>query len=556
MKLLTHMLCFYKRRIYISLSCRLMIGKILSNNPHIIVWGGENMAGVRMTFFREKLLNYKAVLHVGNEGIANVLSVKMINPMQTSFDKDVLYVGHVDELDSDIIKNSPANFLFAGNSVKASQIYNENVNNIISVAENVELNKLYLEAQDIMSQFTKWALKLYEAYLQDKGLDRILSIGSEYINNPIQVIDTGFKLIAGTSTPKVDDPIWTASEKNGYAPLSHISYLKSERFIEKVHKSKMPVYVHPSMHKYGLLISNIAIDGNVLGHVAVLEFSRPFAESDIDSILLLTEVVTSELQKSKVIRNSKTFAFENFISDLLFGNLKDEKYIEERTKALGWNIQGEQVVLTICAGADSIENTPFPSYRNVIERLIPNSRSMLLSDHLIFIAGIKSESPLSEASLIGLKDLLKENQLKCGVSRSFQHLSGLRKFYDQALKSIELGRKLDNQEVMYFYDDLAIYHLMDIRKNNLDTKELCSPALLKLIDYDHKNKTHYAHTLYTYLSNALDLTLSAERLFIHHNTMRFRIEKIQKLLNLDLKNGDVLFNLMLSFKVLKFNGDY
>ncbi|NTV89265.1 MAG: PucR family transcriptional regulator [Clostridiales bacterium] len=328
-----------------------------------------------------------------------------------------------------------------------------------------------------------------------------------------------------------------------------------ERFIEKVHKSKEPIFVHPSIHKYTLLMSNIILEEKILGHMAVLEYERPFEESDIDLLKQLTEIVSSELLKNKVFRNSKGLAFENFITDLLYGKIKDPRFIEERIKSLGWELQDCQYLMLIKAEQENLENTPFPNFREMLESLVPYSKSVIYFDHLLLIVSRKKEKmPLTGDSLSELSVFLRNNQLKCGISRPFEHLEDIRKHYEQSLKSIDLGTNIKREDVIYIYDDYVVYHVLDACKEKLDLVDICCPVVMDLIEYDRKNKTHYTLTLYTYLTQALNLTVSAEMLFIHHNTMRFRIEKIQKILNLDLNNGNILFHLLLSFKALEFAG--
>ncbi len=513
------------------------------------------MAGIRMVAFWEKLRKYDANIYIGDEGNTRVTSVKMLQKGQTSFKPDILYIGDLETLGMDTVVEGPANFLILGEKVKNMMLYQAGKNNILSVSKNTDFISAFNDVQEVMAVYMNWNIQLHDAFIKGKGLDTILNIGYELLGNPIQVIDTSFKLIAGTKDRAVDDPVWEASNKNGFAPYAMVSQLKVERFIEKVHKSKEPIFVHPSIHKYTLLMSNIILEDKILGHMAVLEYERPFEESDIDLLKQLTEIVSSELLKSKIFRNSKGLAFENFITDLLYGKIKDPRLIDERIKALGWELQDCQYIMTIKAEQENLDNTPFPNFREMLENLVPYSKSVIYFDHLLLILNRKKDRfPLTDESLNELTTFLRNNQLKCGISRPFNNIGDIRKHYEQSLKSIDLGSNIKPADVVYIYDDYVIYHVLDTCKEKLDLISICSPVVLDLIEYDRKNKTHYALTLYTYLIQALNLTASAETLFIHHNTMRFRIEKIQKILNLELNDGNILFHLLLSFKALEYSG--
>ncbi|MCD6363965.1 MAG: helix-turn-helix domain-containing protein [Synergistetes bacterium] len=44
---------------------------------------------------------------------------------------------------------------------------------------------------------------------------------------------------------------------------------------------------------------------------------------------------------------------------------------------------------------------------------------------------------------------------------------------------------------------------------------------------------------------------SAEELHLHRNTMRYRLDRIREILGVSLENGETLFNLYLSIKILR-----
>ena len=59
-----------------------------------------------------------------------------------------------------------------------------------------------------------------------------------------------------------------------------------------------------------------------------------------------------------------------------------------------------------------------------------------------------------------------------------------------------------------------------------------------LMDYDDANKTDYLRTLEIYFQEKESLPQAAERMFIHANTLRNRLKKIQAVLGVDLSRAD------------------
>jgi DNA-binding PucR family transcriptional regulator len=63
------------------------------------------------------------------------------------------------------------------------------------------------------------------------------------------------------------------------------------------------------------------------------------------------------------------------------------------------------------------------------------------------------------------------------------------------------------------------------------------------------HKTELYPTLSVYLENNGNITVTAEKLFIHPNTLRYRINKIEKLLKTDLSNFESIVELSIAYKI-------
>ena len=82
----------------------------------------------------------------------------------------------------------------------------------------------------------------------------------------------------------------------------------------------------------------------------------------------------------------------------------------------------------------------------------------------------------------------------------------------------------------------------------------CHPALSILNRYDVQNKTELYHTLDVFLRCDGILKDAADALYIHRNSLRYRMERIQELTGVDLTDGSVRFLLQMSFQIDRFTG--
>ena len=91
--------------------------------------------------------------------------------------------------------------------------------------------------------------------------------------------------------------------------------------------------------------------------------------------------------------------------------------------------------------------------------------------------------------------------------------------------------------------------------SSLEEKDLLQyshPALNILRKYDHEHKGELYKTLQVFIDHQSQMIKTAESLFIHRNSLSYRINKIIKLTGLDLSNNEEVFRLSYGFKVEKF----
>ena len=74
--------------------------------------------------------------------------------------------------------------------------------------------------------------------------------------------------------------------------------------------------------------------------------------------------------------------------------------------------------------------------------------------------------------------------------------------------------------------------------------------LKPLLDYDLKHGTELVKTLEVYFNNCRNSVNTASDLFIHRNTLLYRLEQISKILDLDLNNNEQVLIIQLALKAL------
>lgn len=87
--------------------------------------------------------------------------------------------------------------------------------------------------------------------------------------------------------------------------------------------------------------------------------------------------------------------------------------------------------------------------------------------------------------------------------------------------------------------------------NAIDVSGMLHPAIEIIRNYDQKNQSNLLHTLDVYLLNDCNAQHCGRLLFLHRNSLVYRIRRIQDIAGIDLSDPDERSYLRLSFLLWK-----
>jgi len=134
-----------------------------------------------------------------------------------------------------------------------------------------------------------------------------------------------------------------------------------------------------------------------------------------------------------------------------------------------------------------------------------------------------------------------------GIGTPARHLRELADRYKEALISIDVGKVFDAEKTIISYESLGIGRLI----YKLPTT-LCEIFLSEVFKRN-PIETLDQETLFTidkFFENSLNVSETSRKLFVHRNTLVYRLEKIKKITGLDLREFDhaIIFKVALMVK--------
>jgi GAF domain-containing protein len=225
---------------------------------------------------------------------------------------------------------------------------------------------------------------------------------------------------------------------------------------------------------------------------------------------------------------------------------------EARARAAGCDLDRPHVFIharPVAAGDDP------RSWPEVAERVETRLRTLeagaLVDPGRDALRGLLPLPARAQAGDVGaLRELAASEGVAIGMSAVRSGGEGAPESLRQAQDAGAIARALAPGGGALAYEGLGAYrYLVHLALDDAPHDRLCE-AVERLLDYDERRETQLLGTLEQYLADRRVGTTTARKLFIHANTLRQRLDRIQKLTELDLATEDLL-SLELAVKLVR-----
>lgn len=140
------------------------------------------------------------------------------------------------------------------------------------------------------------------------------------------------------------------------------------------------------------------------------------------------------------------------------------------------------------------------------------------------------------------------NDVYLGISYTASKIEDYYICYKQALQTLHIVSERFPKKGFMSFDRLGSYTVLYNIEDSFVVRGFFEKYLKPLLDYGDKGKDLF-DTLRIYLNWNGNLKDTAEALFIHRNSLKYRLEKITDLLDIEITDAEERFNLMLAYKL-------
>jgi DNA-binding PucR family transcriptional regulator len=119
----------------------------------------------------------------------------------------------------------------------------------------------------------------------------------------------------------------------------------------------------------------------------------------------------------------------------------------------------------------------------------------------------------------------------------------------EAGQALELARRLDIADRPLAFEHLGVYRILLDGGGSQHRRDFVEGALGPLTRHDCEHSTQLVTTLRAYVAADYNANETARRLYVHPNTLAYRLRTIRRLLGGDPARGDLRLTVELAFKL-------
>lgn len=333
-------------------------------------------------------------------------------------------------------------------------------------------------------------------------------------------------------------------------------YMNFDYFMNKVHYTTLKnsqSYSHLSV-----LIPNLT---HGTYELIIHEVDHSLKSSDFMVIENAVSFLQMELLKKYALSQNQFHRNNNLVTDLLHGRIYNQDEIDEVLELLHIKKELYYQVMQVQIkdynqlrkkGSKWAENIIY-SIRSEFKNVWKNCAFLEKEDRISFLYNLSDHDvPYTVDKVRELMDrILRDDTLpKFYYQASISTLSDKRsipKINNEVLDIRKILHLFHKPNIILHYDDLGIYKILLASNNLEDMNRFISPTILAF----KNDYPDLMDTLECFLNNNQNYANTAQKMYLHPKTIKYRIEKIQTILNFDFEDAEAILHAQIATRIFK-----
>ena len=429
---------------------------------------------------------------------------------------------------------------------------------VLRVRECGDIFEIYNEVAEIFAFYQGWSAQVYQGALERRSIRELFELLNLVTPNPWYLADSSFRISVIRKDQDMEEmsAIWRYQYSQRHLPIHVILALAENGGLERMNKRRHAFIPPKEPFVIPFVCKTLFSPKGILGHFYIVcMYSQP-SDYEIEIAEFFGNVLNELLARDNAYLPTQGRFYDDYLIDLIEGKeFENEEVLEEVFRIFSWLPEDRFFIVALKGyGKDSDEKTVNGLEIHLLEKLYI-CRAFLYHDDIVVIFNF-SKTKRARA-VYGIeefeKDILSVLQDfggKAGYSEPMDGIAGFRElngYYHQAAIALEFALEKGGKIALCGYADIAVRYIGRALSACIPSRLIYHQGLCTLRAYDEANNTDLYETLRQYLNCGQNTTQTARVLYIHRNSLMYRLEKIWQLTELDLSDPEVRIRLMLSF---------
>ena len=310
----------------------------------------------------------------------------------------------------------------------------------------------------------------------------------------------------------------------------------------------------------------VIYDGECIGLIGLVGAPEEIKQS-IKTAQLVLQLMLDRKKASdelKLISKDK----KAFLLRLLQGQYGSPEWIKERADTYKIDLSRPRYVLTVQINLEKFDEKSPLELSQIKETMHRAIRSIFFEQEDLLYEYDTGETVLPTAGkhldasqrrrqiekaaarlYAELREQCKVSAL-IGVSEECGDYTGIPLALRQGRMAAEIGAKTENGEGLYFYSQMRLGRI--VASFSPEIRPILQRDILSKLLENHADSL--LETLFTYFEMNWNVSQTAEKLFIHRNTLQYRFRKIKEITGFDIYHIDDLVQLRLAVLQYRYFG--
>lgn len=285
--------------------------------------------------------------------------------------------------------------------------------------------------------------------------------------------------------------------------------------------------------------------------------------------VVLTNPSVTDDSRKLVLEEKDRNAAEQLSSSILDAEHLSRERVMAQARYLNIDLEGSFFVAEFAFASGNTESgweneDSLTTGRNVKRVICTEFSSYIKQDILILpqAGSILALLPDREAEDSNIKEIFARIvdrtqreygiELRIGAGNSRAYLDEVKDSRNEASSALRAAEVSGLKGQIFFYRDQGIYTLLSHVDDSRILDTYMEEKIGKLLQADELNDGNLSETLENYLNCSCNAKKTAEEMFLHRNTLNYRLKKIREILGCDLENLDTCLELKMAFLIRRY----